>query len=184
MKKLAITLSVLLSISGITYAQQNQSVPTTIVDAGVVLTQQNIDSIEKDKAYRNNQIASANQILTNANNALNDDNANESQLQQSLIALASQNPPIQSAVISCNTNPSIYCPGWINWDALAVEMNKGINWPSALSNVGLTDSSVQQASGINWYSLNIDTSKINWQDWPKQESQGINWSQWIYNGGN
>ena len=172
----------------ISNADENQSVPTQIVDAGVVLTQQNIDTIEKDKAYRNDQLVNGNYIVSTANAAINVDNSNEYQLQQSLLALASQNPPIVSAVAVCNSNPSLYCPGWgtrraVNWDAIAAEMATGVNWPTALNNIGLNWSTVNEASGINWSSLNLSPNGINWNDWTKQESQGVNWSQWLYNGG-
>ena len=121
MKKISVIFAVLVITASLDQSfGQSTSVPTSIVDAGVVLTKQNIDTIEADKATQKNNISQyqaaindLNHQISQVNSQIDTENDNEQQLQQSLLTLASQETPLQSAVDICNSNASIYCPGWV-----------------------------------------------------------------------
>ncbi len=165
-------------ILGISFAHsQSTSIPNIIADQGVSdakkimdndISSMSLDSIDHEQKQSDLQYR-----------------------QQAILALASQNNPLQSAVDLCNSNPNQYCPGWViptlstnvNWDEVAQLRASGVNWGDVKAQMtGINWQSVSQINGINW--SNINTSDINWNNWFGAKASGENWSQFINNGGN
>ncbi len=91
---------------------QDVTVSTQAADAGVVLASQTIDSIDAKIKSLNDSIASYQSQINDAQQQIDGLTAQEVGIKQNLTSLASQTPPIQSALDLLNANP-----------------NYGINWP-------------------------------------------------------
>ena len=179
------------TFSGVAYAQTNQ-IPQTITDAGVGLTKQSIDTnnaaIQALNAQIVNDQGTANTYLAKVASEqaqIATIQATNIQLESSLTALATQTPPIQSALALCPT----YCYGYtvplttdpnaINWTDITDLHHQGHNW-----------SSIQAIhSGVNWTAVNIanGTSGVNWTgiNWNVISnclSNGVNWNTAVING--
>ena len=190
MKNLILLLAIYI-FSGVAYAQTNQ-IPQTITDAGVGLTKQSIDTNNAAIQALNAQIAN-DQVTANTYLAkvaseqaqIATIQATNIQLESSLTALATQTPPIQSALALCPT----YCYGYtvplttdpnaINWTDITDLHLQGLNW-----------SSIQAIhSGVNWTAVDIanGTSGVNWTgiNWNIISNclgNGVNWSTAVING--
>jgi len=190
MKNLILLLAIYI-FSGVAYAQTNQ-IPQTITDAGVQLTQQSIDANNAAIQALNAQIANdqgtANTYLAKVASEqaqIATIQATNIQLESSLTALATQTPPIQSALALCPT----YCYGYtvplttnpnaINWTDITDLHLQGLNW-----------SSIQAIhSGVNWTAVNmangtsgVNWSGINWNVISNCLSNGVNWNTAVING--
>ena len=190
MKNLILLLAIYI-FSGVAYAQTNQ-IPQTITDAGVGLTKQSIDTNNAAIQALNAQIANdqgtANTYLAKVaseQSQITAIQATNIQLESSLTALATQTPPIQSALALCPT----YCYGYtvplttdpnaINWTDITALHLQGLNW-----------SSIQAIhSGVNWTAVNmangtsgINWSGINWNVISNCLGNGVNWSTAVING--
>ena len=190
MKNLILLLAIYI-FSGVAYAQTNQ-IPQNITDAGVQLTQQSIDANNAKIQALTTQIANdqgtANTYLAKVaseQSQITAIQATNIQLESSLTALATQTPPIQSALALCPT----YCYGYtvplttdpnaINWTDITDLHLQGLNW-----------SSIQAIhSGVNWTAVDIanGTSGVNWSgiNWNVISnclSNGVNWNTAVING--
>ena len=190
MKNLILLLAIYI-FSGVAYAQTNQ-IPQTITDAGVGLTKQSIDTNNAAIQALNAQIAN-DQVTANTYLAkvaseqaqIATIQATNIQLESSLTALATQTPPIQSALNLLNSNPSyginwiVTDPNAINWIDITDLHLQGLNW-----------SSIQAIhSGVNWTAVDIanGTSGVNWSgiNWNVISnclSNGVNWNTAVING--
>ena len=141
MKNLILLLAIYI-FSGVAYAQNDQ-IPQNITDSGVGLTKQAIDSNNAQIQALNAQIANdqgtANTYLAKValeQSQITAIQATNIQLESSLTALATQTPPIQSALALCPT----YCYGYtvplttdpnaINWTDITDLHLQGLNWTS------------------------------------------------------
>ena len=190
MNKLILLLAIYI-FSGVAYAQTDQ-IPQNITDSGVGLTKQTIDSNNAQIQALNAQIANdqgtANTYLAKVaseQSQITAIQATNIQLESSLTALATQTPPIQSALALCPT----YCYGYtvplttdpnaINWTDITDLHLQGLNW-----------SSIQAIhSGVNWTAVDIanGTSGVNWTgiNWNVISnclSNGVNWNTAVING--
>ena len=190
MNKLILLLAIYI-FSGVAYAQTDQ-IPQNITDAGVGLTKQAIDSNNAQIQALNAQIANdqgtANTYLAKVASEqaqIATIQATNIQLESSLTALATQTPPIQSALALCPT----YCYGYtvplttdpnaINWTDITDLHLQGLNW-----------SSIQAIhSGVNWTAVNmangtsgVNWSGINWNVISNCLSNGVNWNTAVING--
>ena len=190
MNKLILLLAIYI-FSGVVYAQTDQ-IPQDITDAGVGLTKQSIDTNNAAIQALNAQIANdqgtANTYLAKVASEqaqIATIQATNIQLESSLTALATQTPPIQSALALCPT----YCYGYtvplttdpnaINWTDITDLHLQGLNWTSIQAIY----------SGVNWTAVNIanGTSGVNWSDinWNVISnclSNGVNWNTAVING--
>ena len=192
MKNLILLLAIYI-FSGVAYAQTNQ-IPQNITDAGVQLTQQSIDANNAKIQALTTQIANdqgtANTYLAKVaseQSQITAIQATNIQLESSLTALATQTPPIQSALALCPT----YCYGYtvplttdpnaVNWYNIALLHTQGLNWTSINQlnpNVNWTAiNSINGTSGINW-------SEVNWDSTLNCLGNGANWNTTVLNGGN
>ena len=190
MNKLILLLAIYI-FSGVAYAQTDQ-IPQNITDSGVGLTKQAIDSNNAQIQALNAQIANdqgtANTYLAKVaseQSQITAIQATNIQLESSLTALATQTPPIQSALALCPT----YCYGYtvplttdpnaINWTDITDLHLQGLNW-----------SSIQAIhSGVNWTAVNmangtsgVNWSGINWNVISNCLSNGVNWNTAVING--
>ena len=190
MLKLILLLAIY-GFTGVVYAQTDQ-IPQNITDSGVGLTKQTIDSNNAQIQALNAQIANdqgtANTYLAKVASEqaqIATIQATNIQLESSLTALATQTPPIQSALDLCPT----YCYGYtvplttdpnaINWTDITDLHLQGLNW-----------SSIQAIhSGVNWTAVDIanGTSGVNWTgiNWNVISnclSNGVNWNTAVING--
>ena len=173
------------------FAQTNQ-IPQAITDAGVGLTKQSIDTnnaaIQVLNAQISNDQATATTYLAKVASEqaqIATIQATNIQLESSLTALATQTPPIQSALNLLNSNPSyginwiVTDPNAINWTDITDLHLQGLNW-----------SSIQAIhSGVNWTAVDIanGTSGVNWTgiNWNVISnclSNGVNWNTAVING--
>ena len=190
MKNLILLLAIYI-FSGVAYAQTNQ-IPQAITDSGVWLTKQSIDANNAAIQALNAQIANdqgtANTYLAKVaseQSQITAIQATNIQLESSLTALATQTPPIQSALNLLNSNPSyginwiVTDPNAINWIDITDLHLQGLNW-----------SSIQAIhSGVNWTAVDIanGTSGVNWSgiNWNVISnclSNGVNWNTAVING--
>ena len=190
MKNLILLLAIYI-FSGVAYAQTNQ-IPQNITDAGVQLTQQSIDANNAKIQALTTQIANdqgtANTYLAKVaseQSQITAIQATNIQLEPSLTALATQTPPIQSALNLLNSNPSyginwiVTDPNAINWIDITDLHLQGLNW-----------SYIQAIhSGVNWTAVDIanGTSGVNWSgiNWNVISnclSNGVNWNTAVING--
>ena len=190
MNKLILLLAIYI-FSGVVYAQTDQ-VPQAITDAGVGLTKQSIDTNNAAIQALNAQIANdqgtANTYLAKVaseQSQITAIQATNIQLESSLTALATQTPPIQSALALCPT----YCYGYtvplttdpnaINWTDITDLHLQGLNWSSNQAiHSGVNRTAVDIAngtSGVNW-------TGINWNVISNCLSNGVNWNTAVING--
>jgi hypothetical protein len=182
--------------SGVVYAQTSQ-IPQNITDSGVQLTQQSIDANNAKIQALTTQIANdqgtANTYLAKVaseQSQITAIQATNIQLESSLTALATQTPPIQSALDLLNSNPS-YGINWTSTVTLITDPN-AINWTDItdLHLQGLNWSSIQAIhSGVNWTAVDIangtagvNWSGVNWYTISNCLSNGVNWNTAVING--
>ena len=147
MRKLILLLAIY-GLSGVVYAQTD-NIPSQITDQGVSDAKQIIDQdtiiIAQKTANMQNVNAEMNSTTSVDNAIMQDDQSIISKLQTGIqmrqggvLALAGQTPPIQSAVDLCNSNPAVYCPGWV------------IPAPLLPVNTDTSTSTSTDTSGVNW----------------------------------